>query len=215
MTEHIELKQLNSNLRYRFDYLSKFLNFTSDDIQLLNRFAVILLPRIPVVVDTVYRKLLGFDITKQYFLIRNDGFEGNIIKKPTGLTTESAQMTFRKDMLSRYLKRVLTQTDWSDTFLQFLSQVGKMHTDQSGSESINVDYIHINALFGYLEHLLLDIIWSDENLDDKTKHLMFMAINKYFWIQNDFFTMHYLKVWNEEDLTSNEPVVNKTKYCCL
>ncbi|CAF4183391.1 unnamed protein product, partial [Adineta steineri] len=64
MTEHIELKQLNSNLRYRFDYLSKFLNFTSDDIQLLNRFAVILLPRIPVVVDTVYRKLLGFDITK-------------------------------------------------------------------------------------------------------------------------------------------------------
>ncbi|CAF3686783.1 unnamed protein product, partial [Adineta steineri] len=193
----------------------KFLNFTSDDIQLLNRFAVILLPRIPVVVDTVYRKLLGFDITKQYFLIRNDGFEGNIIKKPTGLTTESAQMTFRKDMLSRYLKRVLTQTDWSDTFLQFLSQVGKMHTDQSGSESINVDYIHINALFGYLEHLLLDIIWSDENLDDKTKHLMFMAINKYFWIQNDFFTMHYLKVWNEEDLTSNEPVVNKTKYCCL
>ncbi|CAF1381820.1 unnamed protein product [Adineta steineri] len=215
MTEHIELKQLNNNLRYRFDYLSKFLNFTSDDIQLLNRFAVILLPRIPVVADTVYRKLLGFDITKQYFLIRNDGFEGNIIKKPTSLTTESAQMTFRKDMLSRYLKRVLTQTDWNDTFLQFLSQVGKMHTDQSGSESINVDYIHINALFGYLEHLLLDILWSHENLDDKTKNLMFMAINKYFWIQNDFFTMHYLKVWNEEDSTSNEPVVNKTKYCCL
>ncbi|CAF1454438.1 unnamed protein product [Adineta steineri] len=215
MTEHIELKQLNSNLRYRFDYLSKFLNFTPDDIQLLNRFAVILLPRIPVVADTVYRKLLGFDITKQYFLIRNDGFEGNIIKKPTSLTTESAQMTFRKDMLSRYLKRVLTQTDWNDTFLQFLSQVGKMHTDQSGSESINVDYIHINALFGYLEHLLLDILWSHENLDDKTKNLMFMAINKYFWIQNDFFTMHYLKVWNEEDLTSNEPAVNKTKYCCL
>jgi hypothetical protein len=181
---------------------------------MLNTFAPILFPRIPVIVDTVYRKLFSFDITKHYFLINKEGFEGFLPIKHGSLTLESAQMTFRKDMLSMYLKRVLTQSEWNDTFLQYLSQIGKIHTNQAGSSSINVDYIHINALLGYLEHLLIDVLWNAENLDEKTRNATIMAINKFFWIQNDFFTMHYLTTWKENS-TSNETSTKKSKCCCI
>ena len=110
MAEHIDGNRLNTDLRYRFEYLSKFLNFTSDDIAMLNTFAPIIFPVIPVLADTVYRKLFSFDITKQYFLIHNEGFEGFLPNnKQCGLTLDSVQMELRRDMLSMYLKRVFTQ----------------------------------------------------------------------------------------------------------
>ncbi|CAF0879815.1 unnamed protein product [Rotaria sordida] len=214
MAEHIDSNRLNSDLRYRFEYVSKFLNFTLDDIAMLNTFAPIIFPIVPVITDTVYRKLFSFDITKHYFLIRNEGFEGFLPKTTSGITLDSPQMELRKDMLSVYLKRVLTQREWNDTFLQYLSQVGKMHTNGAGSASINVDYIHINALLGYLEHLLIDVLWSADSIDDKTRQSIVMAINKFFWIQNDFFTMHYLASWKESS-TSNETSMKKNKYCFL
>ncbi|CAF1042077.1 unnamed protein product [Rotaria sordida] len=202
MTGHININQINSNFRYRFDYLSKFLNFTSNDIAMLNKFAIIFLSHIPVIVDTVYRKLLSFDITKQYFLIRNDSFEDPLTKKSTDLTLESAQMIYRKDMLSIYLNLLLTQIEWNDTFLQYLSRIEKIHTNKAGSLSINVDYIHIYFL------------WTIENLDNKNKYGVFIALNKLFWIQNDFFSIHYLTSWNEKS-NSNDLQVKTTKYCCF
>ncbi|CAF1106701.1 unnamed protein product [Adineta steineri] len=214
MTEHIDNDRLNNDLRYRFEYLSKYLNFTLDDISLLNAFAPILFPRIPVIADTVYRKLFSFDITKHYFLINNEGFEGFTLKKTHGVTLESEQMTYRKDILTIYFKRIFTQREWNDTFLQYLSHIGKMHTNKAGASSINVEYMHINALLGFLEHLLVDILWSAENLDDKTRQATIMAINKLFWIQNDFFTMHYTKT-DKDSSTSNETPTKKNKFCCI
>jgi len=215
MAEHIDGKRLQLDLRYRFEYLSKFLNCTSDDITMLNTFAPIVFPLIPVLSDTVYRKLFSFDLTKQYFLIRNEGFEGFLPKNQCGLTLDSVQMVFRKDMLSVYLKRVLTQHDWNDTFLQYLSQVGKIHTNQAGSSSINVDYIHINALLGYVEHLLIDVLWNADNIDEQIKRGVLMAINKFFWIQNDFFTMHYLTSLKDNlTLNNNNADTTKPSKCC-
>jgi len=214
MSEHIDNNLIQTSIRYRFDYLSKFLNFTSDDIVLLNAFAPILFPCIPVIADTVYRKLFSFDITKQYFLVRNQGFDKFCPHQEPSVTLESAQMVFRKDMLSMYLKRVLTQSDWNDTFLQYLSQVGKIHTNQAGSSSINVDYMHINALLGYLEHLLIDTICNTDTLDEKTKRGMLMAINKVFWIQNDFFTMHYLMSENDQQANRTKTYSKKPSKCC-
>ncbi|CAF5193136.1 unnamed protein product, partial [Rotaria magnacalcarata] len=109
MTEHIDIKRINSDLRYRFECIAKFLNFTSDDIAMLNTFAPLVFPLIPVLADTVYRKLFSFDITKQYFLKRNERFEGFLPKKQCGLTLESAPVVLRKDMVGIYLKRVLTE----------------------------------------------------------------------------------------------------------
>ncbi|CAF5129172.1 unnamed protein product, partial [Rotaria sp. Silwood1] len=168
-------------------------------------------PLIPVISDTVYRKLFSFDITKQYFILRHEGFSR---KNQCGITLNSVQMELRKDMLSVYLKRVFTQCDWNDTFLQYLSQIGKMHTDQINSASINVDYIHINSLLGYLENLLIDVIFNTDSIDEKTKCGIIMAINKFFWIQNDFFTMHYLRSAKDKTTSGKLSETNKTSKCC-
>ncbi|CAF0950009.1 unnamed protein product [Adineta steineri] len=191
MAEHIDRTRLLTNLRYNFDYISRFLNFTKDDINTLNSLAPILFPRISYIVETVYKKLCSFDITKQYFVRRNDDFEVFSSNTESNATILSAQTDFRKDMLSIYLKHILIQSEWNDAFLQFLSHVGELHGKNQNSQSINVDYIHVNALLGYLEHLILDIIWNIENMDIKRKRDSIRTINKFFWIQNHFFTMHY------------------------
>ena len=208
MAEHIDGSSLRTDLRYRFEYLSKFLDFTSDDIAMLNTFAPILFPSVSAISETVYRKLFSFDLTKKSFLIRNEGFDGFLPKKHCGITLDSAPMELRRDMLSMYLKRVMTQCDWNDTFLQYLSQIGQMHTDQAGSASINVDYIHINALLGYLEHLLIELVQNVDTVDEMTKRGILLALNKFFWIQNDFFTMHYLISVKETGKSA------KTHPCC-
>ena len=97
---------------------------------------------------------------------------------------------------------------------QFLSQIGPIHTNQAGSASIDVDYIHINVLLGYLEHLLIDVLCNSDTVDEKSKHGILMAVNKYFWIQNDFLTMHYLSSW-KQDSKANQTPTKKSKYCCL
>ncbi|CAF2956193.1 unnamed protein product [Rotaria sp. Silwood2] len=214
MTEHIDNNRIHNDPRYRFDYVSKFLNFTQNDITLLNSLAPIIFPRIPVLVDNVYRKLFSYDITKDYFLIRNQGFENFAATKDNNLTLDSAQMTYRKDMLSMYLKRILTQTEWNDGFLQYLSQIGQIHASKNGAASINVDYIHINIVFGYIEHLLVDTLWYTETIDEKTKHDMIMAVNKLFWIQNDIFTMHYGMSTRDKSFSVDETKI-KPKCCWL
>ncbi|CAF0834467.1 unnamed protein product [Adineta ricciae] len=213
MDEHIDSSRITTDLRYRYEYLSKFLNFTPNDITMLNSLAPHVFPRMPFIVDTVYRKLFSFDVTKTYFVMRNQGFEKFANGKEHQITIDSAQMAFRRDMLTMYLKRVLTQGDWNDAFLQYLSQIGKIHTNQAGTSSINVDYIHINALLGYLEHLLIDIVWTEESIDSESKHDMIKAVNKLFWIQNDFFTMHYLKTVKDLPPTTNVTV--KEPRCCF
>ena len=100
-------------------------------------------------------------------------------------------MEYQKNMLSKYLENILTEHEWNDRFLQYLSYIGKIHTDQVGSSLIQVDYMHINNLCGYLEQNLIDIILKNENLDNQTKTSAIMAINKFFWIQNDFFKINY------------------------
>ena len=192
-TEHIDRNLLDTDLRYRFNYLSKFLNFTQDDISTLNTLATLVHPLIPTVVDTLYQKLLDFDITKHYFLIRSTGFDGKLTTDPNQLTLHCEQMMFRRDTLRKYLFRILRQRLWNDAFLQYLSHVGKMHTNMAGTHSIDIDYIHMNALLGYLEHILIDAILSHQQIDPTTKKSALVALNKFFWIQNDFFTMHYIK----------------------
>ena len=191
MVEHIDKNRLNTDLRYRFDYLSKILDFTTHDIDILNQISNIIQPLIPVIVDNVYRKLFAFDITKQYLILRHSGVENSL---PTDQCTgdfHSDGIEYRKNMLSKYLKRILTQQEWDNTFLQYLSYVGKIHTNQVGSSTVQVDYIHINILCGFIEQTLLNIVFKNDNLDQQTKHAATMAINKFFWIQNDFFRMHY------------------------
>ncbi|CAF1538118.1 unnamed protein product [Rotaria sp. Silwood1] len=186
--ENIDKNRLTTDIRYRFEYISKFLNFSQTDITILNKLSSIIQPLIPVIVDDVYRKLFSFDITKQYFLLRHSCFDNFLSTNRSNLAVNSDFMEYRKNMLSKYLKCILTQNEWNDSFLQYLSHVAKIHTNKIGSPLIHVDLIHITCLCGYLEQNLIAIILKSENLDNQTKYAGIMAINKFFWIQNDFFS---------------------------
>ena len=156
---------VENNLRYRFEYLSKFLSFTPDDILVINALGKLAAPLIPIVVDKIFQRLLDFDITKRYFLMRHFGYSGNVIVNENELTLESEQMTFRRTSLGKYLKRILRQKVWNDAFLEYLSDVGKIHIRMADdSHSIDIDYIHINVLFGYVENILLDAVLSNQLL---------------------------------------------------
>lgn len=186
MAEHIDRTRLNTDLRYRFDYLSKVLDFTSTDIAILNQISTIIQPLIPVIVDQVYRKLFSFDITKQYLVLRHSCL-ANIL--PTDFHLQGLE--YRKNMLSDYLKHVFTEQQWNETFLDYLSSVARIHTDQAGSPAIQVDHIHVNIFCGLVEQILLDIILKNSTLNQQIKSGAVLAINKFFWIQNNIFSMNY------------------------
>ncbi|CAF0958453.1 unnamed protein product [Rotaria magnacalcarata] len=213
MTEHIDKTRLNNDIRYRFDFISKLIDFSQDDVTRLNSLASIITPLLPMVIDSVYKKLFAFDTTKRYFQMRNDGFETFTPNKELGITLDFVQTEFRKDMLSVYLKSILTQREWNDSFLEYLSRVGQIHTNKGGSASINVDYIYMNALFCFLEQLLSDIVWNSEGLQYNDKRECMRAISKFVWIQNDLLTMHFSSTWNSGSTCQSIPIVKLTK--CL
>lgn len=187
MSEDIE------NLRLRFEYVAKFVNFTSEDISILNLLGKTSETFIPMIVDKVFQRFLDFDVTKRYFLMRHFGYTGTVTVNESELNLESEQMIFRRLSLVKYLKRILRQKVWNDAFLEYLSFVGKIHTRFAGTHSVDIDYIHMNISLGYIQHLLIESVLANQQFDWPTKQSAILALNKLFWIQNDFFAMHYIK----------------------
>jgi len=187
---HIDGQKLEEDVKYRFKYLTDFMEFGEEDARVMKLVGAKLAPLIPVVVDAVYNKLFSFDITKHVFLQRNHGFEGNLDDEAQLDAFKSAQIHFRKDMLSTYFTKLFTR-DFDASFVAYLDYVGKIHTDKAGSKAINVDYVHVNALFGYVSSVVFGAI-PTLGLDKDTESKAVLAINKVLWIQNDLFVRHYM-----------------------
>ncbi|KAI8979749.1 Protoglobin-domain-containing protein [Mycotypha africana] len=188
--EHIDSNQLYADGAYRFQYVAKFLEFGDEDIKAIEAVADKVRPLVPVVVDAVYDKLFKFDVTKKHFVPKNEGFEGPAPVSLEELTLDHPQIKFRKDFLSKYLYKILSGP-YDDRFLRYLDWVAKIHTDTPSKKSkINVDYIHINALMGYVESVLAGGLLS-LNLDKETESKALLAFNKLLWIQNDYFAKYY------------------------
>jgi hypothetical protein len=147
-------------------------------------------PLVPVVVDAVYTKLFEFDVTKKHFVPKNEGFDGAAPTSLEELTLDHPQIKFRKDFLGKYLYKVLSGP-YDGRFLRYLDWVAKIHTDTPEKKSkINVDYIHINALMGFVESTLAGGLLS-LNLDREVEAKALLAFNKLLWIQNDYFAKYY------------------------
>ena len=74
MGEHVDRARLETDIRYRFDYLAKFLNFTSNDILILNSLEPILFPTIPSLIEMIDKKIQSFASNGEVSIEDNNNF---------------------------------------------------------------------------------------------------------------------------------------------
>jgi hypothetical protein len=125
------------------------------------------------------------ELTKQKFTQRSVGFTGRVDDMQT-LDLNSEQMEFRKNMLTQYFTKLVTG-EYDEAFVRSLDHVGRIHRNLKRKKSgINVEYIHINALFGFVCAGLMGAI-LDAGLPKEAEKATVVAFTKLLWLQNDFF----------------------------
>ena len=187
--KHIDEPRLESDLAYRFGYLTEFVGFGEEDINAIHGAAPHLAPLVPTLVDAVYDKLFGFDATKRHFVPRQFGYEGDVPKSVDAITQDHAIIEIRKQHLGRYLTALVTRT-YDGKMVQYLDMVGKMHTPKAGSKELDVPLVQMNALMGFVADALTATIIG-LGLDRDTEIATVRAFNKLLWLQNDLITRHY------------------------
>lgn len=185
----IDESRLETDLGYRFGYLTEFIGFGEEDIQAIHGVAESLAPLVPGMVDAVYDKLFSYDATVRHFLPRQSGFEGAVPESLEALTQDHEMIEFRKQHLGRYLVTLVTKP-YNDKMVAYLDMVGKMHTPKAGSDKLNVPLVQMNALMGFMADALLATILG-MGLDRSVEIQTARAFNKLLWLQNDLINRHY------------------------
>ena len=187
--QHIDEPRLESDLAYRFGYLSQFMRFSLEDIQTIHGAAAHLAPLVPSLVDAVYDQLFSYDATKRHFVPRQSGYEGAVPESLEALKLDHEMIQFRKQHLGRYLANLVTKP-YDGNMVNYLDLVGKIHTPKAGSKDLDVPLVQMNALMGFVSNALLSTIFS-LGLDKATEQRTILAFNKLLWVQNDLITRHY------------------------
>jgi hypothetical protein len=185
----IDEQKLESDLGYRFGYVTEFMGFGEDDIAAIHGSAAHLAPIVPQLVDAVYDKLFSYDATKRHFVPRQSGYAGNVPESVEALQMDHEMIEFGKQHLGRYLERLVTKP-YDGDMLNYLDMVGKMHTPKAGSKALDVPLVQMNALMGFVSDALLATILG-LGLDAETTSRTLRAFNKLLWLQNDLITRHY------------------------
>jgi hypothetical protein len=186
---HIDEPRLESDLGYRFEYVSKFIGFGPNDVAAVHGAAPKLAPLVPALVDAVYDKLHRQDATWRHFLPRQSGYEGEVPVTLDKLTMDHPQIAFRKQHLGRYLAALVTKP-YDGKMVEYLDMVGKIHTPKAGSKELDVPLVQMNALLGFVADALTSTILG-LGLDRDTEVKTLRAFGKLLWIQNDLITRHY------------------------
>lgn len=186
----IDESRLDSDLGYRFEFLAEFMGFDEQDVAMIHGAAEHLAPLVPTLVDAVYDKLFSFDITKQHFVPRQSGYDGDTPESADALTQDHEMIQFRKQHLARYLTRLVT-SPYDASLLQYLDLVGKIHTPGAGSATLAVPLVQMNALMGFVADALISVI-SGLGLDPETTSQTIRAFSKLLWLQNDLINRHYV-----------------------
>lgn len=187
--QRIDEARLESDLGYRFQYLTEFMGFDQQDIDAIHASAEHLAPVVPALVDAVYDKLFSYDATKRHFVPRQFGYEGDVPGDIESLTLEHEQIEFRKSHLAKYLTKLVT-APYDTAMVKYLNGVGAMHTPKVGSKDLFVPLVQMNALMGFVAAALVQTILSLQ-LERDTEIRTINAFNKLLWLQNDLITRHY------------------------
>jgi hypothetical protein len=187
--KHIDENRLEKDLGYRFSYLSEFMGFCPQDVELIRASASYLGVLVPQLVDAVYVKLFSYDATKRHFVPRQFGYDGAVPESVDALTLDHEQIQFRKAHLGKYLKWLITG-GYDGKMISYLDFVGKMHTPKAGSKDLNVPLVQMDALMGFVADALLASL-LDLPLEEGVKAQTIRAFNKLLWLQNDLIVRHY------------------------
>jgi hypothetical protein len=190
--KQIDEQRLESDLSYRFEYLTEFMGLDENDIAAIHGAAGPLAPLVPGLVDAVYDKLFAYDATKRHFVPRQSGYEGDVPDDLNSLTLDHEMIQFRKQHLGRYLVALVTRP-YDGEMVKYLDNVGKIHTPLSGSDRLNVPLVQMNALMGFVSDAILNTILG-LGLDRSTEVAALRAFNKLLWVQNDLINRHYAAV---------------------
>lgn len=185
----IDESRLETDLNYRFGYLTEFIGFDSEDIEAIHGAGEHLAPLVPGLVDAVYEKLFTYDATKRHFVPRQSGYEGDAPTSIDTLDQDHEMIQFRKEHLGRYLTALVTQS-YDDKMVSYLDVVGKIHTPLAGNPQLDVPLVQMNALLAFVADAINATLFS-LHLDRETEVRTIRAFGKLLWLQNDLITRHY------------------------
>ncbi|RPB12081.1 hypothetical protein P167DRAFT_488312 [Morchella conica CCBAS932] len=191
--QHIDRKELYTNLEARVKYLHSFLDFNADDRAALVLGSKYIKALIPAVVNIVYKKLLSYDITARAFTTRSTSYEGPIDEFPE---EDSPQIKYRKMFLRGYLGKICSDPSKME-FWEYMDKVGLMHVGQGRKHPLHVEYIHIGVLLGFIQDILVEAVLSHPRLKLEQKTAIVKALGKVLWIQNDLFAKWYVRDGDE------------------
>lgn len=187
--QQIDEPRLESDLGYRFEYLTEFVGFGAADIEAIHGAAAHLAPLVPSLVDAVYTKLFSYDATKRHFVPRQSGYEGELPEGVESLEQSHAMIEFRKQHLGRYLTSLVTKP-YDAKLVAYLDVVGKIHTPKAGSQQLDVPLVQMNALMGFVADALIATVFQ-LGLERDAEVRTVRAFNKLLWLQNDLINRHY------------------------
>ncbi|KMP06889.1 hypothetical protein CIHG_09137 [Coccidioides immitis H538.4] len=191
--QHIERKDLYTNLEARIQYLHNFLDFNSNDIEALISGSKYIKALIPAVVNIVYKKLLQYDVTARAFQTRSTSFEGPLDEEPD---ENSPQILHRKMFLRGYLNRLCSDPSKME-FWEYLDKVGMMHVGRGRKHPLHIEFVHIGANLGFIQNVLIEALLSHPRLPLPRKIALVSAIGKVIWVQNDLFAKWYVRDGDE------------------
>jgi hypothetical protein len=187
--KHVNEHRLETDLSYRFHYLSEFMGFGTDDVAAIHAAAAALAPLVPTLVNAVYEQLHRYDATWRHFQPRQQGYEGPVPKTLEDLTEDHEMIRYRKEHLARYLTALVTKP-YDQKTVAYLDRVGKMHTPLAGAAAIAVPLVQMNALLGFVADALTNTILS-LGLERGQEVQTLRAFTKLLWLQNDLINRHY------------------------
>ncbi|KAF8916681.1 Protoglobin-domain-containing protein [Mucidula mucida] len=198
--QEVDPEDLRKSMQTRMTYLKDFMGFRRHDQDILNKVGPLIYDTIPPTVDRLYSKLFEFDVTKQIFMQRNDGFDGDLPTRIEDLGLESPQLVYRKIFMKAWCRRVLTADYTSIKTFQYLDKVGIMHTGakpfkhRAHVDPLVVPYRDCALTLGWVLTVLQTSILSleDEKFSMQDKMDAVAAVNKVIWMQNDLFARHYI-----------------------
>jgi hypothetical protein len=182
-------EKLETDIGYRFYYMSDFVDMTARDVEAIRQSSVLLIPMLPTIVSVIYTKLFQYDCTKRHFLMASHGYRGEVPYDMAELTLDHPIMLYRRKHLEEYFEAVLL-SEWDSNLVVYMDIIGAMHTKMAGKKEIDIPLIHMNAMMGFLHVAITDIIMS-MSISEVDKHDMVIAYSKFLAIQQDFIVRHY------------------------